>query len=100
MFGKKDNKKRMEKTELDKQIEDLIEQLKDCKDEDKKKELIMNIKDLTSVKVSLEGPVQKLNPNTIITCGFSLGTVIAIILYESRHAFSTKSIPFIPKIKF
>ena len=100
MIWKQSKKEEKEKTELDQQIEELIGKLKNCKDEEEKKAVIEQIRDLTSVKVSLEGPKQKLNINTVATCAFTALTVGMIIVFEKTDVLSTKALGFLPKFKF
>lgn len=42
----------------------------------------------------------KVNPNTILTCAASTGTVIAVIIYEAfGNIIKTKALSLIPKIR-
>ena len=92
--------KKQEKSELDKQIEKRIEGLeKSFGKTDLDSERIDNVKELVDIKTQLEGRREKINPNTVLAAVASVGSVVAIMIYENRHVFTTAAKNFIPKLK-
>ena len=92
--------KKQEKSELDEQIEKRIEGLNDSLDKaDEDKERIDNVRELVDIKTLLEGRKEKISPNTVIAAVASVGSVVAIMIYENRHVFTSAAKNFIPKLR-
>ena len=91
--------KRNEKSELDRQIETRIEYLNFEDDADVDKANIENVERLVDIKTQLEGKKERISPNTIAAGVFSISSVVAIMIYENRHVFTTAAKNFIPKLR-
>lgn len=92
--------RKKEKSKLDEQIEKRIEGLEDSLDETEADAAkIKNVEDLVNIKTQLEGRKEKISPNTVLAGVFSLGSVVAIMIYENRHVFTTAAKNFIPKLR-
>lgn len=92
--------KKKEKSELDKQIEKRIEGLEDSFGKtDLDSDRIDNVKELVEIKTQLEGRKEKISPNTVVAGVFSIGSVVAIMVYENRHVFASAAKNFIPKLR-
>lgn len=92
--------KKKEKTELDKQIEKRIEDLDSSFGKtDLDSDRIDNVKELVDIKTQMEGRKEKINPNVVLSGVFSVGSVVAIMIYENRHVFTTAAKNFIPKLR-
>ena len=92
--------KKQEKSELDKQIEKRIEDLNGSFGKtDLDSDRIDNVKELVDIKTQLEGRKEKINPNTVLAAAASVGSVVAIMIYENRHVFTSAAKNFIPKLR-
>lgn len=93
-------RKEQEKSELDKQIDKRIEGLDESYGKtDLDSDRIDNVKELVDIKTQLEGRKEKISPNTVVAGLFSIGSVVAIMVYENRHVFSSAAKNFIPKLR-
>ena len=92
--------KKQEKSELDKQIEKRIEGLNDSLGKTElDSDRIDNVKELVEIKTQLEGRKEKISPNTVVAAVASVGSVVAIMIYENRHVFTSAAKNFIPKLR-
>lgn len=92
-------KRKKEKSELDKAIDERIENLDAGSDPDKDKKSIENVKELVDIKTELEGRKERISPNTVLAGIFSLVSIGGIVVYENRHVFTTAAKSFIPKMR-
>lgn len=91
--------KKKEKSELEKAIDVRIANLSMTSgDPDEDEKAVKNLKELTDVKVELEGPTHSINPNTIIQAGGSIVGILCIIFHERLNVITTKALGFVPKI--
>lgn len=92
-------KRKKEKSELDKAIEERIDNLDANSNPEDDEKQIENVKELVRIKTELEGHKERISPNTILTGVFSLVSVGAIMVYENRHVFTSAAKSFIPKLR-
>lgn len=96
MFGLFEKK---EKSELEKAIDTRIANLSMTSgDPDEDEKAVKNLKELTDVKVELEGAKHTVNPNTVITAGGSILGILCIIFHERLNVITTKALNFVPKV--
>lgn len=92
-------KREKEESEIDEQIRERLEHLDWMDDVETDKSRIDNVKELVDIKTQLEGRKEQINPNTVLAGVFSVGSVVAIMIYENRHVFTTAAKNFIPKLR-
>lgn len=92
--------KKKEKSKLDEAIEERISQLDSTiADPEEDQRVIDNLKELSDIKVQIEGAAHTINPNTIISAAGSLVGIALILNYERLGVVASKALGFIPKFK-
>lgn len=91
-------KKKKEKTELEKQIDERIKNLDDTVDDvDKDEKAVENLKKLIDAKAEYEGI--KINPNVVISAIVSIGGIAMVLKHEKLDVITSKAWTLIQKVR-
>lgn len=89
-------KKNKEKSELEKQIDERIDNLGDTADDvDKDEKAVENLKKLIDARSEYMGA--KINPNTIISAVASIGGIVLVLKHEKFEVITSKAWTLIQK---
>lgn len=90
-------KKNKEKSELEKQIDERIDNLGDTADDvDKDEKAVENLKKLIDARSEYMGT--KINPNTIISAAASIGGIVLVLKHEKFEVITSKAWTLIQKV--
>ena len=90
-------KKNKEKTELEKQIDQRIDNLWNTADDaDKDEKAVENLKKLIDARSEYMGT--KINPNTIISAVASIGGIVLVLKHEKFEVITSKAWTLIQKV--